>query len=140
MINNFQKQLKEINEKLDILNEQNAEIKILSTTDVMEILEINRNTANELFKREDFPNSQATTTIRSSNDTVLAILTSKHPRPQPIIILSQSPTSFSEEGQIHQLHFFNAYATFLFRQTHHILIDKVHLFLLNTTTPKKIST
>ena len=29
MINNFQKQLKEINEKLDILNEQNAEIKIL---------------------------------------------------------------------------------------------------------------
>ena len=55
MINNFQKQLKEINEKLDILNEQNDEIKILSTTDVMEILEINRNTANELFKREDFP-------------------------------------------------------------------------------------
>jgi len=49
MINNFQKQLKEINEKLDILNEQNAEIKIPSTTDVMEILEINRNTANELF-------------------------------------------------------------------------------------------
>ena len=55
MINNFQKQLKEINEKLDILNEQNAEIKILSTTDIMEILGINRNTANELFKRADFP-------------------------------------------------------------------------------------
>lgn len=50
-----------INKKLDILCkkfdelEENNEIEILSTADVMRILNINRNTANNLFKQPDFP-------------------------------------------------------------------------------------
>ena len=58
MIDDF---LKNVNEKLDILTkkvdelEQTNEIKILSTADVMRILSINRNTANNLFKQIDFP-------------------------------------------------------------------------------------
>lgn len=50
-----------INKKLDVLDkkidnlEQTTEIEILSTADVMRILNINRNTANDLFKQPDFP-------------------------------------------------------------------------------------
>lgn len=58
MIDDF---LTNINKKLDLLNkkidnlEQTTEIEILSTTDVMRILGINRNTANKLFEQPDFP-------------------------------------------------------------------------------------
>lgn len=58
MIDDF---LININKKLDVLDkkidelEQNNEIEILSTADVMRILNINRNTANDLFKQPDFP-------------------------------------------------------------------------------------
>lgn len=53
--------LTNINNKLDILNkkidnlEQTTEIEILSTSDIMNILKINRNTANKLFEEPDFP-------------------------------------------------------------------------------------
>lgn len=58
MIDDF---LKNVNEKLDILAkkidelEQTSEIEILSTTDIMKILGVNRNTANNLFAQPDFP-------------------------------------------------------------------------------------
>lgn len=58
MIDDF---LKNVNEKLDILAkkidelEQTNEIEILSTSDIMNILKINRNTANKLFEEPDFP-------------------------------------------------------------------------------------
>lgn len=58
MIDDF---LFNINKKLDVLDkkidelEQNNEIEILSSTDVMRILGINRNTANKLFEDPDFP-------------------------------------------------------------------------------------
>lgn len=58
MIDDF---LKNVDKKLDILTkkmdelEQSNEIEILSTSDVMRILAINRNTANNLFKQPDFP-------------------------------------------------------------------------------------
>lgn len=58
MIDDF---LKNVDKKLDILTkkvdelEQTNEIEILSTADVMRILNVNRNTANNLFKQSDFP-------------------------------------------------------------------------------------
>lgn len=55
-LEDFKKTLEIINNKLDILNsEENSQIKILSTTDIMSILNINRNQANDLFRRPDFP-------------------------------------------------------------------------------------
>lgn len=50
-----------INKKLDILCkkfdelEENNQIEILSTNDIMQILGVNRNTANKLFEEPDFP-------------------------------------------------------------------------------------
>lgn len=58
MIDEF---LRNVDKKLDVLTkkidelEQTNEIEILSTADVMRILSINRNTANDLFKQPDFP-------------------------------------------------------------------------------------
>lgn len=58
MIDDF---LRNVDKKLDILTkkvddlEQTNEIEILSTANVMRILAINRNTANDLFKQPDFP-------------------------------------------------------------------------------------
>lgn len=58
MIDDF---LTNINKKLDLLHkkidelEQNNEIEVLSTSDIMNILKINRNTANKLFEEPDFP-------------------------------------------------------------------------------------
>ncbi len=53
-LNNINKKLDLLNKKIDNL-EQTTEIEIFSTTDVMRILNINRNTANDLFKQPDFP-------------------------------------------------------------------------------------
>lgn len=56
ILKDFREKLEAINEKLDILNKEgNSQIEILSTTDIMAILSINRNQANDLFKRPDFP-------------------------------------------------------------------------------------
>lgn len=58
MIDDF---LRNVDKKLDILTkkvdelEQNNEIEILSTNDIMQILGVNRNTANKLFEEPDFP-------------------------------------------------------------------------------------
>ena len=55
-LKNFELKLDEINQKVDNLNNaQDYQIDILTATDVMKILTINRNTVNELFRREDFP-------------------------------------------------------------------------------------
>lgn len=45
------RQLKKLNENL----ENNHEITILKTSDVAQILKINKNQASKLFKRSDFP-------------------------------------------------------------------------------------
>ncbi len=56
IIKDFSEKLEAINKKLDILkNDGNSGIEVLSTNDIMSILRINRNQANELFKRADFP-------------------------------------------------------------------------------------
>lgn len=58
MIDEF---LRNVDKKLDVLTkkidelEQTSEIEILSTTDIMKILGVNRNTANKLFEQPDFP-------------------------------------------------------------------------------------
>lgn len=58
MIDEF---LRNVDKKLDVLTkkidelEQTNEIEIFSTTDVMRILGINRNTANKLFEDSNFP-------------------------------------------------------------------------------------
>ena len=53
-LNNMNKKLDILTKKVDEL-EQTNEIEILSTADVMRILNVNRNTANNLFKQPDFP-------------------------------------------------------------------------------------
>lgn len=53
-LNNMNKKLDILTKKVDEL-EQTNEIEILSTADIMRILSINRNTANDLFKQPDFP-------------------------------------------------------------------------------------
>ena len=53
-LNNMNKKLEKKKKKVDEL-EQTNEIEILSTADIMRILNINRNTANDLFKQTDFP-------------------------------------------------------------------------------------
>ena len=53
-LNNMNKKLDILTKKVDEL-EQSNEIEILSTADIMRILNINRNTANDLFKQTDFP-------------------------------------------------------------------------------------
>lgn len=52
--NNLDNKLNEINQKIDNLK-VDKKIEILSTNDIMRIMGINRNTANELFARSDFP-------------------------------------------------------------------------------------
>lgn len=53
-LNNMNKKLDILTKKVDEL-EQTNEIEIFSTTDVMRILGINRNTANKLFEDSNFP-------------------------------------------------------------------------------------
>lgn len=54
--NKLSESLTSINKKLEDLSKyQENQIEILSTTDVMKILKINRNQANALFRCKDFP-------------------------------------------------------------------------------------
>lgn len=78
IIKGFEKQLNEINSKIDILNEKNSEIKILSTTDIMSILTINRNTANDLFNRPDFPKIKGIKSNKVEKTVFLKWLQNQH--------------------------------------------------------------
>ena len=57
--NKLSESLANINKKLEDLSKyQENQIEILSTTDIMQILKINRNQANALFHSKDFPKIQ----------------------------------------------------------------------------------